>query len=143
MSVVHSEYRPMGRFLGLDDEASRPDKSGVYVLPIPLELTTSYIGGTKHGPTALLEASQQVELYDFDYACEPALAYGVYTLPILHPTLASPEAAVESITAAVSELLPSLADRLLVTLGGEHSLTPGVVAAFASKFPDLIVIQID
>lgn len=133
----------MERFLGLDDESSQPGKSVVYVLPIPLELTTSYIGGTKHGPVALLEASQQVELYDFDYDCEPAPTYGVYTLPALHPILASPKAAVESITAAVSELLPSLDDRLLVTLGGEHSLTPGVVAAFAAKFPDLIVVQID
>lgn len=133
----------MERFLGLDDESSQLGKSVVYVLPIPLELTTSYIGGTKHGPVALLEASQQVELYDFDYDCEPAPTYGVYTLPALHPILASPKAAVESITAAVSELLPSLDDRLLVTLGGEHSLTPGVVAAFAAKFPDLIVVQID
>ncbi|MHB8624869.1 MAG: agmatinase [Aggregatilineales bacterium] len=141
--MSHFDYRHLERFFGLDDESSAAIDSAVYVLPVPLELTTSYIGGTKRGPAALIEASQQVELYDFDYDCEPAPTYGVHTLPALHPTLESPQAAVESITSAVGELLPALGDRLLVTLGGEHSLTPGVVAAIAPRYPDLIVVQID
>jgi agmatinase len=142
-AVNHSEYRHAERFLGLDDESSDDDKSVAYILPLPLELTTSYVGGTKRGPMALIEASQQVELYDLEYEGEPAPIYGVYTLPALHPTLESPQAAVESITAAIGEMLPELGDRLLVTLGGEHSLTPGVVAAIVAKHPDLIVVQID
>ena len=53
------------------------------VLPIPFEATVSYGGGTRHGPAAIIEASQQVELYDREFDCEPALEYGVHTLPAL------------------------------------------------------------
>ncbi len=137
------EFSPPERFLGLGDENSGAERSAVYVLPLPLEMTTSYVGGTKRGPAAIVEASQQVELYDFEFDCDAALRYGVYTLPALYPTLESPQAAFQSITAAVKALLPMIGDRLLVTLGGEHSLTPGVVAAFAKRYPDLIVVQID
>lgn len=129
------------RFLGLDDEHSTAEGSAAWVLPLPMEMTTSYIGGTALGPGAIIEASNQVELYDFEYDAEVAALYGVHTLPTLHPTLASPQAAVESITEAVAAL--PLSDKLLVTLGGEHTLTPGVVTALAARYADLIMVQID
>lgn len=69
------------------------------------------------------------------------MSYGIATLPTFHPTLESPEAAFQSITDAVNSL--DLEDRLLVTLGGEHSITPGIVRALAPRFPDLVIIQID
>ena len=36
----------------------------------------SYGSGTRHGPAAIVEASQQVELYDREFDREPALEYG-------------------------------------------------------------------
>lgn len=136
-----SDYRHPERFLGLDDQSSQRESSAAWVLPIPLELTTSYVGGTRLGPAVIIEASNQVELYDADIEAEGALDYGVYTLPTLHPELASAQGAVESITEAIADL--SLEDRLLITLGGEHSITPGVVAALAPRYSDLIIVQID
>lgn len=68
-------------FLGLADEHSSFERAGVLVLPIPLEATVSYGGGTAHGPRAILTASQQLELYDREVDDEPALVYGVHTLP--------------------------------------------------------------
>ena len=68
-------------FLGLAPEFSDVDRAGVLVLPIPYEETVSYGGGTAHGPAAIIAASQQVELYDREHDCEPALRYGVHTLP--------------------------------------------------------------
>jgi agmatinase len=135
------DYRHPERFLGLDDESSARETSAVWVLPIPYEMTTSYAGGAKLGPAALIDASTQVELYDAEIGREYALEYGIHTLPTLHPTLRSPEAAIADITAAVSGL--DLGDRLLVTLGGEHSITPGVIRALAPTYPDLIIVQID
>ena len=136
-----SDYRHPERFLGLDDDSSQRETSAAWVLPVPLEMTTSYQGGTKQGPPAIIEASNQVELYDSEMGSEAAFEYGVYTLPTLHPDLASSQAAVDSITQAVTDL--PLEDRLLVTLGGEHSITPGIVAAFAPRYPDLLMVQID
>jgi agmatinase len=134
------DYRPAARFLGLDDANSAPS-AAAWLLPIAYEMTTSYGGGAKHGAMAILEASAQVELYDSAVSCEAALHYGVYTLPILHPTLESPEAALADITAAVSAL--PIAEKVLVALGGEHAITPAIVRAIAPQHPDLIVVQLD
>ena len=137
-----TDYRNPERFLGLDDEASARDTSAAWVLPIPFEMTTSYTGGTRLGPAAIIDASNQVELYDAELESEAAPAYGVHTLPVLHPTLASAEAAIQSISEAVTALHLT-EDRLLVTLGGEHSITPGVVRALTADNSALLVVQID
>ncbi len=136
-----SDYRHPERFLGLDDASSEQDSSAAWVLPVPMEMTTTYIGGTRNGPAAIIEASNQVELYDAAAGVEAAPIYGVYTLPTLHPNLLSPQFAVDSITEAINDL--DLEDRLLITLGGEHTITPGLIAAFAPRYPDLLIVQID
>ena len=50
-------------FLGIDTHCSW-EEADVVILPVPLELTTSYMQGTAEGPGALLTASHQVELFD-------------------------------------------------------------------------------
>ena len=42
-------------------------KANACVLPMPFDATTSYRGGTASGPGAIIEASQQVDLYDADF----------------------------------------------------------------------------
>ncbi len=71
-----------GAFLDLPDAACRYETAAVVVLPMPFEKTVSYGGGTAAGPDAIIEASQQVELYDHVRDDEPALLYGIHTLPI-------------------------------------------------------------
>jgi agmatinase len=136
-----TEYRHPERFLGLEDRFSQRETSAVWVLPVPLDVTTSYMGGTRLGPAAIIEASNQVELYDIEFEVEAAPLYGIHTLPTLHPGLSSVKEAVDAITQTVNDL--PLADRLLATLGGEHTITIGLVAAFAPRYPDLVVVQID
>ena len=55
---------PDHNFLGIDEPWCHPDQAGVYVLPAPYEHTSSYIRGSDQGPSAILEASCQVEFYD-------------------------------------------------------------------------------
>lgn len=43
-----------------------PDAARVVLVPVPFEATTSYGGGTAHGPRAILQASRQVDLYDHE-----------------------------------------------------------------------------
>ena len=43
-----------------------PDEAQVVVVPVPWEVTVSYRAGTAQGPTAIHEASLQVDLYDAD-----------------------------------------------------------------------------
>ena len=91
-------------FLGLDEAASAFDRAGVLVLPIPFEATVSYGGGTADGPAAIITASQQVELYDREYGEEPAMRYGVHTLPAL-VLPDEPAVAVDTIATAVEAAL--------------------------------------
>ena len=102
------------------------------VLPVPYESTVSYQAGTKGGRSAILEASRYIELYDQELDAEPA-EIGVVTLPELHLTTAGPEAAVRELREAFDRLLEAAGERLVIALGGEHSLTSAPVLAHAER----------
>src|ERR1700685_4199559 len=95
---------PPRNFLGLPPEHCDFDGSRALVLPVPYDATTSYKGGAKAGPQAIIDASAQVELYDREFDDEPALCWGVHTLPALAPDLRSPEATIQGIREAVAAL---------------------------------------
>lgn len=132
-------------FLGLQGEAASWERAGVVILPVPYESTVSYQGGTRHGPAALIEASRFLELYDQELDREPSDG-GVVTLPALHLTAAGPEAAVAELRRAYDRVLEAAGDRLVIVLGGEHSITSAPVLAHADRLPAgerLSVLQLD
>ncbi|MGH3055203.1 MAG: arginase family protein, partial [Gaiellaceae bacterium] len=51
-------------FGGLDDEFASLDRARAVVLPVPYDFSTTYQGGTRWGPRAILSASQNMELWD-------------------------------------------------------------------------------
>ena len=134
-------FLPPANFLGLAPEDSAYETSRAVILPIPYDATTSYKGGAKDGPRAILEASAQIELYDVELDAEPALEWGVHTLPALAPDLRSAEATIESIAAAVIDL--PCREKLLCVLGGEHSISVGVARGLYSHFGEFITVQLD
>ncbi|HMO56061.1 MAG TPA: agmatinase [Roseiflexaceae bacterium] len=135
------ELLPPDNFLGLDDEFSSYDQSAALILPIPYEATVSYGQGTREGPRALLYASRQVELYDRELGDEPALRHGIHTLPAIAPASSGPEAMVAAIAACAAEHLAS--GKLLVGLGGEHTISAGIARAVHAQYSDMIMVQID
>ncbi len=129
-------------FLGLPEENRDPRTARVVVLPIPFEATVSYESGTRGGPAAIIAASRQVELYDEELESEPALGWGVQTLPPLACELPAGEAMTERIARAVAPVLK--AGRFLLALGGEHGISAGVVRGVRRALPDpLTIVQID
>lgn len=128
-------------FLDLPPATADYARADVLVLPIPFEATVSYGQGTAEGPAAIIEASRQVELYDREFDREPALAYGVHTLPAL--TLpADPSAAVDVIAAAVAQAARS--GKLVVGLGGEHTISVGVGRGLLQALGGpMTIVQID
>ena len=128
-------------FLGLPEEHSSFERAGVLILPIPFEATVSYGSGTRYGPAAIIEASQQVELYDREFDGEPALEYGVHTLPALQLSH-DPATAISQIAAAAREAASS--GKLVVGLGGEHTVSVGFGRGLleAAGGP-LTVVQLD
>jgi agmatinase len=139
-------YQTPWNFLGLPEEISSPARSRGWLLPIPYEATTSYGAGTREGPAAILAASRQVELYDQEFDSEPAMEYGIHTTLPLNLVHTSPEAMIRSIEAAVAELLSGAQrPQVLGVLGGEHSISAGVVRGLARVLnPDsLVVVHVD
>jgi len=132
---------PPPNFLGLPPDRSDWAGSQALIFPIPYEASTSYGGGTKAGPRAILEASAQVELYDAEFGCEPALQYGVHTLPAFATEIGDAEASVSQIAAVVGELVGSR--KLLGILGGEHSLSAGTARALGRACGPLVTVQLD
>jgi agmatinase len=116
------------------------DDSGVVVLPVPLDRTTSYVSGTRNGPHEILQASSHMELWDEELGAD-VHSIGIFTLPEMELPFGELAPVMEEIQRVAAEILAR--DKFLVTLGGEHSITPPLVAAAAARYPGLSVLQID
>jgi agmatinase len=125
---------------GLLPGESAFDQSQVVILPIPYEQTTTYGTGTKEGPMAIIAASRHMELYDEELDFE-AFRVGIHTLRELEPVASGPKAMLERITEVARDLLAH--DKFVVSLGGEHTISFGLVRAFAERYPNLSVLQFD
>lgn len=116
------------------------EDSTVVILPCPVDRTTSYVGGTRHGPHEILQASSHMELWDEEMQTD-IHAVGIFTLPEMELPFGEMAALVDEIERVAYEVIGR--DKFLVTLGGEHSITPPLVSATARKHPNLSVLQID
>jgi agmatinase len=126
-------------FGDFDDKFRNRDTAMVVLLPVPYDATSTYVKGSRNGPSAILEASYQLENYDIETGSEP-YKVGIFTdEPVTGDY--SPEKMVEAVHYRVSELLAS--DKFVVTIGGEHSVSIGSIKAHAAKFEGLSVLQLD
>ncbi len=120
------------QFLDLDPKYYDYQNAKFVVIPVPYEKTTTYGKGTKHGPAAILKASQKLETFDEDLKYEPYLKAGVHTTKPIQ---------ISHLTSHVSKILND--NKIPVILGGEHSISPYAVKACAEKYKDLSVLQFD
>ena len=125
-------------FLGIDNKFSINEKA--IVIPFGLEKTVSYGSGTKNGPKEIIKASHQVELYDEEFNCEPFKKIGIKTI--------KPFKINKNIKIALNQI-SELNERILskkkfpLTLGGEHSITPGCIKPFVKKFNKILILHFD
>ena len=125
-------------FLGVDNKFNFKEKA--IVVPFGLEKTVSYGGGTKNGPKEIINASHQVELYDEELNCEPYKKIGIKTL--------KPFTINKNIKKALSDM-GKINEQILkrklfpLTLGGEHSITPGCLIPFTKKYKNICLLHFD
>ena len=125
-------------FLGIDNKFSFKEK--VVIVPFGLEKTVSYGSGTRNGPKEIIKASHQVELYDEELNCEPYKKIGIKTL--------KPFKIDKNIKKALSRI-SKINEKILkkgifpLTLGGEHSITPGCIVPFTKKYKNLCILHFD
>ena len=136
-------------FLGLDDPKDSFDRADAVLLPVPYESTTSWGGGTRRGPEAIISASRYVELHDQEFGCEPGDLLHMHTMPALELTRAGATPAMGELRSAYARAAEACGDRFLLMLGGEHSISsPAVLAQvdrLAQSAPEqrLSVLQMD
>lgn len=111
------------------------------LLGVPYEGTACFRKGTIDGPDAVRAVSDGLESYspplDRDLRDAPFADLGNLDLS----GVTEPEAVVSLVQDATSELLA--AQTIPILLGGEHSFTPGAVAAAHHRYPELAVLQLD
>lgn len=130
--------KPSLGFCGLTDRYADYDQAAAVILPIPFDKTSTWIKGADKGPAAIIEASRYVELYDIETNSE-VFKKGIFTAgPI---DAASSSSLIKKTDSTVTHCLKD--NKLVVTLGGDHSVSIGVLKAYARHFRDLSILHLD
>jgi len=119
-----------------------PEDAQIVFLPIAYDDTVCGRRGTADGPRAIFEASGDLEYYDEDFDWSPFLHLSASVAPELRRADGEAESAFhERITAAAQDLYSPDDARLLIALGGEHSITPSVIDGCLSSPATIIVLD--
>jgi agmatinase len=125
-------------FIGLKPRANL-QKCRFFVLPVPFEKTTTYGKGTKNAPIEIINASNQLELYDSELK-KSVYKKGIYTLkPIDCKTSASN--VFKKINKTILNVSKYKATPFFI--GGEHSITPQIVLPLIKKHKNLSILHFD
>ncbi len=137
MSNSRLKGNPCG--FGGDEVQSGYNDARFVVLPVPYDGTSTWLKGAVRGPAAILAASANMELFDIETRSEP-WRRGIFTLPPVESGV-SPESMVEQTRLAAAK---AVADgKLVVGLGGEHSVSIGLIKAQCEARSGLTVLQLD
>lgn len=134
------EHVALGAYGGTTPTQTDFEHARVVILPVPLDRTTSYVPGTRTGPHEILVASSHMELWDEETGTD-VHGVGIFTLPEMEFPFAGMDAVVAEIRRVCEEIVTR--GKFPVVLGGEHSITPPIVAAVAGTHGPLSVLQID
>lgn len=140
MKSVENLFSPPPNFAGLSPPYTNFETARAMILPVPYDGTTEWHSGTREGPKAIIDASPYLELYDLELDQE-IHKVGIHTLPFVQPILANPEDMIQRVYQVTRELTNQ--DKLMVMLGGEHSLSLGLIRALKEKYNKLSVLQLD
>lgn len=104
------------------------------IVPFGFEATTTYGQGADKGPSAIIAASAQVELFDEELMQE--------TYKKVSITTTKEPKNLKNLERIVDEAAKN--KRLPIVLGGEHSLTPFIISAYKnSGWEDFSILQFD
>ena len=133
---------PFGAFkYDFKDETEAYERSKVVILGVPYDGTATFQPGARNGPNSILSVSTNLEHYDRELG--NIFEVGIFTAGVvdIEDIHVNPEAVIKRVY-DVSKCYIS-DDKFLVTLGGEHSITQGVVRAYKEQYDKLSVLQLD
>lgn len=104
----------------------------IVIVPIPHEETVCARGGTRKAPEAILEVSEQLEYYEEDLMWSP--------MKYMNVSVCEGVSEYAKITSYMDSL-PLNDDKLLISLGGEHSITPKITASVLDKNSTILFLD--
>jgi agmatinase len=114
-------------------------ESGIIIVPVPYDETSTWMKGADKGPDAILDASVNLEFYDVETSSEAHLA-GINTIaPVLEKE--TPEKLVNAVYDRILSLLNE--KKYPVIIGGNHTVSIGAIKAFSEYFENLSILQLD
>lgn len=111
----------------------------VAIIGVPYDGTSTFRAGSRHAPEAIRWASQSIESYS------PVLRRDLERTSLadlgdIDVAVPDPLAVIDAVRERVERLPPAT---LPAVLGGEHTITLGVVQALRARYRDLAVLQLD
>ncbi len=134
-------------YFGFDSVWPDDDRADIVVLPIAYAGTTSFGAGTIFAPLRLMQASRGFEPFHHDFGIDLE-KYTWLTLDELQSQNDS-SVVVRELQGYVADLMPQFAIQdhdarpFLMAVGGEHTISVGVVAGLLGIYPDLVIGQFD
>jgi agmatinase len=114
-------------------------ESGIIIVPVPYDETSTWMKGADKGPDAILEASVNLEFYDVETLSEAHLK-GINTIP----PVSENETPQKLVNAVYDKILSLLSEKKFpVIIGGNHTVSIGAIKAFSEHFENLTVLQLD
>lgn len=115
------------------------DEAEYIILGVPFDFTSTYRTGARFGPNAIREASLNIETYSFRTGLDLE-DLRLHDLGNLHVS-ANAEQTMVRLGQVVKEILEH--DKKPVVIGGEHTITFGVLKGLGSKAQKTVFISFD
>ncbi|UCE46996.1 MAG: agmatinase [Phycisphaerales bacterium] len=123
----------------LPEEYSGAEGAGIVIIPVAYDGTSTWMKGADEGPSAIIEASVNMELYDIETDSE-VYKRGIFTEEAIGGQITTKEM-IDSVHDMVRYYLEQ--DKFTVIVGGEHSVSIGSIKAHAERYDKLTVLQLD
>ena len=123
----------------IGEEYSNFEDSEIVILPVAYDGTSTWVKGADKGPEAMITASANMELYDIETDSE-VYKHGIFTESLFSGKISTIDM-VKAVFDSVKYYLEK--DKFTIVIGGEHSVSIGSVKAYAEKYDDLTILQLD
>ena len=109
------------------------------VLGVPFDVTSTYRTGARFGPTAIRQASLNIETYSFRAGVDIE-DLGLHDLGDLHVSTDTKKT-LDMLELVIKDIVK--AGKIPVTIGGEHTITLGVRKCFGAKMHETAIVSFD
>ena len=116
------------------------DNCSIGIFGVNYDGTTSYKPGTRFGPHAIRNVSQSLETY-CPLLKKDLNEINYFDAGSLKVNINCTQSVIKTVKLATESFIKSNLKPLV--LGGEHSITIGIIEALIQKYPNLILIQLD